>query len=490
MASWYWNTAEDRVDASETLNELMGVPAAELIDSCAAFKSHVHPADVDAYRSTVENAVAQGVGWRAEFRIQRPDDDGVTWLEERAEAQIDRASGRVDYSGLVWDVTAQKLQEQAIQHASRRKDEFLATLAHELRNPLAPICNSLQLLRMANVEPETRRQVLDMLDRQATHMVRLVDELMEVSRITRGAITLRRELVDLAQVAATAVEAASPAIQAAAHRLTVSAPGEAAVVDGDPIRLAQVITNLLDNAAKYTEPGGSIELKIRREQRTAVIEVSDTGIGIAPDMLSRVFEVFARVDQEAAATQRGLGIGLALVKNIVELHGGHVAAHSRGRGTGTQFVVRLPLAAGAPVTAAPPPAIAAHEAPLAGWNVLAVDDNRDAADSLALLLETLGAAVRTAYSGPAALQAVAADPPAVVFLDLGMPGMDGYAVAEALRRDPRQRGLLIVALTGWGQEEDRRRTAAAGFDEHLVKPPSAAAILELLAKARMESAAR
>jgi PAS domain S-box-containing protein len=372
---------------------------------------------------------------------------------------------------------------EALRDADRRKDEFLATLAHELRNPLAPISNSLQLLKMPRVDAAMVRQSRDMMERQVHQLVRLVDDLLDVSRVMRGKIELRREPVELATVVARAVETAQPLIQVRGHRLDLSIPPESLLLDADPVRLAQVVGNLLTNAAKYTEANGRIWLNAEQESGRAVLRVRDNGIGIAPDVLPHVFDLFMQVDYAATRSQGGLGIGLTLVKNLVEMHGGTVEARSEGLGRGCEFVVRLPLLSTAHRKSGEggisPPQIEPVRA--SGHRLLVVDDNRDAAVSLAMLLQLQGHEVKVAHDGPAALALAASYRPHVVFLDLGMPGMDGYEVAQRIRRQPGQENVVLAALTGWGQQEDRRRTAEAGFNHHLVKPPEPKAVEGLLA---------
>jgi PAS domain S-box-containing protein len=370
----------------------------------------------------------------------------------------------------------------ALREQDRRKDEFLATLAHELRNPLAPIRNALQILKMPRVDAATAERSRDMMERQVHHLVRMVDDLLDVSRVMRGKIDLRRERVELATVVARAVETVQPLVDAQGHELTVRLPPESLPLDADPVRLAQVIGNLLTNAAKYTEPGGRIWLIGGSDGDTAVLRVRDNGMGITPLMLPRIFELFVQADHAAAAAQGGLGIGLTLVKNLVEMHNGTVEARSEGRGRGSEFVVRLPLAARE--TDEAPSANAGVQAPApasSGLRLLVVDDNHDAADSLVMLLRLKGHEVRVAYSGMAVLEMTKTYTPDVVFLDIGMPRMDGYEVARRLRQTPGLEKTVLAALTGWGQQEDRRRTAEAGFDHHLVKPPEPAAVDGFLA---------
>jgi signal transduction histidine kinase len=363
--------------------------------------------------------------------------------------------------------------------ASQRKDEFLATLAHELRNPLAPIRNAVSVLRLsgAGYAPD---KALEMMDRQIDHIIRLVDDLMEVSRITRGKIELRDEQVDLNMVIATALEASRSMIKAADHEFNLDLPSSPLIVNGDPVRLTQVIANLLNNAAKYTEPGGSISLSARRQGEEAVVTVTDNGIGISADALRSVFDMFVQAGDrhDRAGTGAGLGIGLTLVRSIVELHGGRVTAESPGIGRGARFRVRLPSVDGVDLRPRPEAAAAGeiHGLP----RVLVVDDNHDAADSLGAVLQMLGAEVRVVHDGPAALGALEGFDPVAVFLDLGMPGMDGYEVASRIRARPENETRLI-AVTGWGQKRDRRKTLEAGFDHHLVKPPDVDALQGVLA---------
>src|SRR5581483_5397086 len=356
-----------------------------------------------------------------------------------------------------------------VREADRRKNEFLATLAHELRNPLAPIANSLQILKMPRLDAGTVERSREMMERQVQHLVRLVDDLLDVSRVMRGKIELRRERVELATVVARAVETVQPLVDAQGHDLSVRISSQSLLLDADPVRLAQVVGNLLTNAAKYTEPGGRIWLTAERDGDMAALRVRDNGIGIAPYMLPRIFELFVQVDHASTKAQGGLGIGLTLVKNLVEMHNGIVQARSEGLGKGCEFVVRLPLVAQAlgQDHGSEAGTQADQLPPRSGKRLLVVDDNKDAADSLAMLLRLQGHEVRVAYSGMAALEMTKTYTPDVVFLDIGMPGMDGYEVARRLRQTPGLGNVMLAALTGWGQKEDRRRTAEAGFDHHL-----------------------
>jgi PAS domain S-box-containing protein len=383
------------------------------------------------------------------------------------------------------DISEIKRMEQALRDNDRRKDEFLATLAHELRNPLAPIRNSLQILKMPRVDSDLVRKTRDVLDRQVDLLVRLVDDLLDVSRVMRGKIDLRRAPVEITSAIASAVEIAKPLIEVQGHTLDIAVPNESLLVDADPMRLAQVVGNLLTNSAKYTDAKGHIWLAASREGGWAVLSIRDSGIGIAPDMLPHIFELFVQADHASTKAQGGLGIGLTLVKSLVEMHGGTVEAHSAGLGKGSEFIVRLPLMAPDTQQANDHGIVeSTQRAQPSGLRVLVADDNADAAFSFASLLELLGHNVQIAHDGSAAFELAVKFRPDVAFLDIGMPGMDGYEVARRLRSTPGLENVILAALTGWGQKEDRRRTAEAGFDHHLIKPPEAALIESLLAEVR------
>jgi len=396
------------------------------------------------------------------------------------------------------DISARRRSEEALRQmahdlaeANRLKTEFLATLAHELRNPLAPIRSGLQFIRRAPSDAQGAAgvaRVHEIMERQMSHLVNLVDDLLDVARITRGQVALRRERIDLAAVLSAAVETSLPLIEDARHQLDVRLPEAALMVDADATRLTQVVSNLLNNAARYTPKGGRIVLAAGRDGEQAWVTVSDNGIGIAPAALEDVFRMFTQVGQTQQPGSGGLGIGLSLVRSLVELHGGTVRADSEGTNAGSVFTVRLPLAPAADFAAEPgvgPGAVSddGSDDGAAGrpaLNVLVVDDNRDAAETLAALLTVLGHSAPVANDGHQALRMLASLMPQVVFLDLGMPGMSGYEVAAAIRQDRRFDGVRLVALTGWGGAADRQRTAAAGFDRHLTKPATIDAIEDVL----------
>lgn len=438
--------------------------------------------------------------WHAEMHDREIEQVVATRLPVRGEVPFEGTFGRriYDYimvpvlnekgeveavAGTTRDVTDIRRSEQVLREADRRKDEFLATLAHELRNPLAPLRNGLGVLKLAGerapLDPATLDEVHEMMDRQLDHLVRLVDDLMEVSRITRGKVELRRELVALPEVLAAAVDTCRPHMDAARHHLEVALPDENLGVEADPVRLAQVFGNLLNNAAKYTGEGGLIAVRAWRDGGEAVVSVSDNGCGIPPDALPSVFDLFMQARHSHSRAQGGLGIGLTLVRSLVEMHGGRVEARSDGEGRGSEFLVRLPLAlAGTDAAGAVAPGRADCDA-IAGRRFLVVDDNHDAAESLGLLLRSLGADVKVVHDGRTALFAFRNSSFDAAVIDLGMPEMDGYELARRLRSEPGG-DLPLIALTGWGQKADRRRSLEAGIDHHLVKPVASAELSRVL----------
>ncbi len=390
------------------------------------------------------------------------------------------ASGRhTGFSKILRDMTDRKRAEEALQLADRRKDEFLATLAHELRNPLAPIRNGLQLLKLTS-DAATWEQARGMMERQLVQMVRLVDDLLDISRITRNKLELRKALVELKAVMRSAVETARPQIEAGGHTLTVTLPPVPVHLHADQTRLAQVFWNLLNNSAKYAEPGGRISLTAELEGGEAVVTVQDNGIGIPAESLPELFELFSQVDRSLERAQGGLGIGLALVKALTEAHGGRVTVHSGGVGQGSTFVVRLPVTNEKPAADRLPDAAR----PVPRGRILIVDDNRDGAASLATLLTVMGNDTGTAHDGLEGVELAEAFRPDLIVLDIGLPKLNGYDACRRIRQQPWGKDTLIVAATGWGQDEDRRRSEEAGFAHHLVKPVDLAALQELLVLAQ------
>lgn len=458
--------------------EMVGAPSAQAVVGRSVYDL-IAPEHRDAFRRLNEG-VCRGERGRLEFDIV-----GLRGERRRMATHavpLRMPDGRNAQLSLTRDVTLQREAEELLREADRRKDEFISILAHELRNPLAPLRNALHLLRTRRLDAAAAERLHAVMERQTNHLVRLVDDLLEMSRINRGDFELRQEGVDAAAVARHAIETSEPLIRECGHDLEVDLPGEPLPVVGDPVRLAQVLANLLNNAARYTDRGGKITLRARRLGAEVLFCVADTGIGFEPAEAARLFGMFMRGERST-----GLGIGLALARKLVQMHGGSIEARSAGPGRGAEFVVRLPLA-GQP--ALEPAAAQDGEAPIGPVRVLVVDDNHDAADTLEMLLRVLGAEVRVARDGPQALEAFAPFDPDLVLLDIGMPGMDGYQVARALRgRHPDHRARM-VALTGWGQEADRQRGREAGFDHHLVKPAEITAIQALLAALAPAAAAR
>jgi len=417
--------------------------------------------------------------------VPKRSDDEVGYLVEAFNAMLAEVGRRAEAlertnRSLSHEMDERRGAESALRRADRRKDEFLATLAHELRNPLAPLRNALAILKLASTDARVTAEAREMMERQLNQMVRLVDDLLDVSRITTGKLSLRREPTDLATVMRGAIDTVTPYLEARRQALKVALPPQTVHLDADPTRLAQVFSNLLHNAAKFTPPGGRIDVTSDVEGREVVVRVIDNGIGIAPDMLAGVFEMFAQADQSLERGHAGLGVGLTLARRLVELHGGTLAAASEGVGRGSQFIVRLRVATpGTPTT--PREVVRASAAPAATHRVLVVDDNRDFANSLALILRTQGNDVRVAHDGEAALALVDGWRPDIGFLDIGLPRLNGYDLARALRARPATAQMALVAVTGWGQENDRQRAFAAGFDQHLVKPAEPARVIEILA---------
>jgi signal transduction histidine kinase len=410
-------------------------------------------------------------------------------VREQAEQLRQSERQRWEMERLREEAAREKKIADTLKEIDRRKDEFLAMLAHELRNPLAPLLNAAHLVQASN-SPETLAAAGEIIERQVRHMARLIDDLLDVSRINSGKIQLRKERVILTDVVKRAVESVDPLMRARRHELTVSLPPEPVRLNADPTRLEQVLSNLLNNAAKYTPEGGHIVLEVAPPTLAEVVlVVRDDGVGIPENMLERIFDLFAQLGRSLNSTsQWGLGIGLALVRTLVGMHGGSVRAFSEGPGKGSRFVVRLPLTdkvslkPEAPAHGSESAALNGAAEPGESLRVLVVDDSRDAAETLALLLRGLGHEVHTAYDGPSALEAAREQRPDVVLLDIGLPHMDGYEVATQLRQQPDTRAVLLVAMTGFGQEQDRQRSLAAGFDHHLVKPVDPVELQKLLAR--------
>jgi PAS domain S-box-containing protein len=475
-----WVCAPDgrNLYASESFLRLVGLTQAEC--SSLGWASVLHPDDVEATIAAWKECVASEGSWDREHRFRGVDGEWHPILA-RGVAVRDEAGKVVAWAGINLDIGRLKQVEEELRASDRRKDHFLAVLSHELRNPLAPVRNALQVLKGAVAPGSPGKEARDIAERQVHHLTRLVDDLLDVSRIIWDKIALRRERMTLVAIVERALEAARYAVDERGHELTVSLPATPIWLDVDGVRLAQVLANLLRNAARYTPPQGRIWLTAETRGDQAEIRVRDTGQGMDADTLPRVFEMFVQGAAADTEARGGLGIGLSLVKSLVELHGGTVEAHSAGAGAGSEFVVRLPLVS-APTQSAN--AVNAEEprVEVSRRRILVVDDNVDAAESLAMLLELEGHDVAIAHSGQAALEAVRTSPPEWMFLDIGMPVMDGHEVARELRADPRFKKIVLVALTGWGQDEDRRRSKEAGFDHHVVKPVEPSVLQKLLGR--------
>ena len=434
-------------------------------------------ADIPAEQLPMQLAIARRTFISNEIEILRGDGT-VAHIQNDVEPLFDTAGEVYGCVSVCVDMTDRKLVELALREADRRKDEFLAMLSHELRNPLAPIRSALEVMRLARHDPPTVERARATIERQLVHLVRITDDLLDVARITQSKMELRRERVDLRAALHSAIEASRPAVDLRDHRLVVDLPHEPVWVDADATRLAQVFSNLLNNAAKFTPPGGRIEVTARIAGDRVAVAVTDTGAGIAAGMLRRVFDMFRQAERFRDRTQGGLGIGLTLARQLVELHGGTVEAASGGEGHGSTFTVTLPLL--------PPEAPAREERTVRDRNapepcrLLVADDNPDTVEMMRLMLSLQGHDVRTAPDGMAAVDLAERMRPQIVLLDIGMPRMDGYEAARRIRALLGHR-VVLVALTGWGQDEDRQRSAEAGFDHHLTKPPDPEAIERLIA---------
>jgi PAS domain S-box-containing protein len=449
----------------------------------------IHPDDLEGNRAAVEAAMRPDhpAPYAQEYRVIHPD-RSVHWVFSRGRASFDVDRNRlVSFNGTVADVTARKLIEEEreqlvhqLRDADRKKDEFLATLAHELRNPLAPMRSGLRVMKMVGADG-TIEQARAMLDRQLTQMTRLVDDLLDVSRLTNGKLALRQEILDMREVITTALETSKPLIEQHGHQLSVTLPDEPVLVDGDRVRLAQVVSNLLTNSAKYTPHGGQIRLTVARLDGAAVLTVADDGIGIPANMLDAVFGMFAQVDRTLEKSSGGLGVGLSLVKGLVEMHRGTIEARSDGEGKGSEFSVRLPVATTALNQLEAGDVASSQVNTALSHRILIVDDNSDAANSLGQLLEMMGHEVLAAYDGASGIVAGRTFNPGVVLCDIGMPKMNGYDTARRIRAEEWGKSIALVALTGFGQEEDLRRSSEAGFDRHMVKPIDIDALLRWLA---------
>ncbi len=478
IGTWDWDVTKDQVFWTDQAWQIFDPTGVRSRVTYEKWLSCIHPDDRLHATESAHRALLEGT-YRDEYRVNSGD-QAVRWVESVGKVQY--CEGRaVRMLGTIRDVTERKLFEQTLHEADRHKDEFLAMLAHELRNPLAPICNAAQILKLVGPRDPQLDGVREMIERQVNHLVHLVDDLLDVSRVSRGKIVLQKETVDLISVLRQAVETSRPLMEARRHRLTLTIPDDPILLEGDATRLVQVVGNLLNNAAKYTDTQGEISLILEKapgDTPQAQIRVRDNGRGIDPTKLHKLFDLFYQADRNLDRSEGGLGIGLSLVKNLVEMHGGSVEAHSRGRGTGSEFIVRLAClpSANRPVPA-PLTDSRSTNPPLL---ILVVDDNKDSANSMAMLLQLEGHEVLVAHDGREGVELALRQRPRVILLDIGLPLLDGYQVCRSVR-NAGVTETVIIAMTGYGQDTDRSRSLEAGFDAHLVKPIDLPALHNLLA---------
>lgn len=489
LGAWHLDPATMTLTTDERFRVIFGVDDAQLPYEKAI--DLIHEEDRPRVLQAVEASTraVDPVPYEIDHRVILPNGE-LRWIFAKGRATFTYTGDVpqiVSFDGTVADITERKRMENDLRQlaadlseADHRKDEFLATLAHELRNPLAPIRSGLEVMRLAGRDAVSVEQARKMMERQLSQLVRLVDDLMDVSRISQGKLELRTEPLDLATVIHSALETSKGLIDEMGHQLIVELPPQSAIVQGDLIRLAQVFMNLVNNSAKYSNRGSRIWISASRNERDVVVSIKDEGIGIAPDHLPIVFDLFSQIDHSLTKSQGGLGIGLSLVKRLVEMHGGHVEARSDGVGKGSEFRVSLPLLRETPKVEG-----TAHDVDSlasTALRILVVDDNRDGADSLSMMLTLLGNQIRTAYDGADAVTAAAEFRPNVILLDIGLPKLNGYEACGQIRALPGGKEMIIIALTGWGAEEDRNRTRAAGFDHHVVKPVDPQLLMKMLAE--------
>lgn len=489
LGLWVWHPSTDEVIwENDRPYEIFGLPLdAPPITARQFLTDFVHPDHVSEFGHAVKNTIESGARLHFQGRIKRPDGE-TRWVEFFGNLQPQPDGDPLRIIGTVADITSSRHREEELRRlasnlseADRRKTEFLAVLAHELRNPLAPIQHGLQLIRTQSGNLETLDRVRNMLDRQVNQMVRLVNDLLDVARITSGKVELRKRRAEIGDLVKVAVETSMPLIEASQHRFSIHVPNESMLVYVDTERISQVISNLLNNAAKYTPPGGVISLNVSHDDSEVIVTVTDNGIGIAPQSIGTVFDLFRQVGQDFERSQGGLGIGLSLVRQLVELHGGTTSAESPGEGGGSTFMFRLAMI-GVPTALTLQTEDQAEAVELKKLKILIADDNIDAAEIFSMLLQVSGHDTKVANNGHAAADMARKYHPDVAFLDIGMPGMNGYEVAKAIRSNPALADVTLVALTGWGSEQDRLMSQQAGFDRHLTKPVDIKMIETLLSE--------
>lgn len=481
LGFWDWNIETGEVQFGGQWAHMLGYELGEIEPHVRAWEKLVHPDDMPAVQAALQRHI-EGTSpvYETEHRLKHKDGSWIWVLDRGRIIERDERGNATRAIGIHANITLQRAIREQLSEADRRKDEFLATLAHELRNPLAPIRTGLAIMKRDPASPSAAH-AREIMERQLTHMVRLIDDLLDVSRITLGRLQLKKENVSLQTIIESALEASKPAIEAGHHTLTISLPEHEVVLYADPTRLSQTISNLLNNASKYTPDRGAIYLHARLTNYGIEIAVKDNGLGIPPEMKDQVFQLFGQINRTLDRAQGGLGIGLALVRNLVELHGGTVSAESEGPGKGSTFTISLPSSL---ITSAslPSPSTAEGAVQGLGKRVLIVDDNVDAAQSLSMLAELLGHSTEMAFTGPDALQKLPSFKPDIIFLDIGLPGMSGFEVAAAIKKSHPQPPPFIIALTGWGTEETKQKAKESGFDEHLTKPVEIATVERILAE--------
>ena len=481
MGAYDLDIERDELWWSPQTYAIFGVDPATFAPHLETTIALIHPDDRETFLRQRSEAIERRQPFAAEFRVVRGD-GSFAWIGHRGQTGYDAAGRPVRHFGIAMDITERKAAEEMLRDADRKKDNFIATLAHELRNPLAPIRNAVSLLGRSRVDDPQVAWCREVIDRQVGQMTHLLEDLLDVSRMARGQLQLRLETLAVATVIERAVEIARPAIDAAGHALDLALPNEPLFVRGDLTRLAQVFSNLLINAAKYTRGHGAITLATVVRGNDVVVRVSDTGIGLSAEQMPQIFEMFGQLASALDRSQGGLGIGLSLARRLIEMHGGDIAAKSDGPGQGSEFSVCLPLVPAEPAEPTVPIPAASEAGPR--WRILIADDLADSADSLALLLESMGHSVRVAYDGEQSLAVGESFRPEVALLDLGMPKLNGYEACRRIRATAWGRDITLVAQTGWGQSEHRRRTRDAGFDHHIVKPIDVDKLMALLRSSR------
>jgi PAS domain S-box-containing protein len=479
VATWEWDLSSGKMRWSADPEIVFGFPSGSFGPN-RRISNAVHLDDIALLESAFHRAMTTG-DFEAEYRVVRPDNSTV-WIADRGRIVHDSNNQPARIVGVSVDLTRRKLLEEALIESDRRKDEFLATLAHELRNPLAPVRYAVNVVGMKGPETPELRWAIDIIERQTQHMARLIDDLLDVNRITRNTLELRKEIAELSVIVSTAVEASQPVIEKNEQKLIIDLPGEPILLEADTVRLAQVFSNLLHNASKYSKPpqgGGTIWLTAERDQTTATVTVRDNGIGIAAPMLSKVFDMFTQVGRSRGQSEGGLGIGLALAKRLVEMHGGVIEARSAGLNKGSEFVVRLPVKHIPRAEAtAPPRQLASQDRQKR--RILIADDNPDVLESFQLMLQMMGHEVETALDGLEAIEKAGQFEPEAIVLDIGMPGLDGLETARRIRQHPWGKRAILIAITGWGNDDNKRESSEAGFDVHLVKPVDPMTIVSTL----------